>query len=126
LTRFNPRGIYERVPMRRIIIKSPADPIVKALQQEVKEQKQGTAYVLKHGSEYSLIFPAAFPLTGAGGPVPVARFATPEELRLFLARELHVRPSSIEDALDEVTHSGSASIYPVTLTSRDVKRLGLA
>jgi hypothetical protein len=119
-------GIYERVPMRRVIIKSPSDPVVKALQQEVKEQKQGTAYVLRHGDKYSVIFPAAFSLAGTGGPVPVVRFSNPDDLRTFLAREMHLRASLVEDALDDVIHSGAASIYPVALTTRDVKRLGLA
>jgi hypothetical protein len=119
-------GIYERVPMRRLFIKSPSDPVVKTLQQEAREHKQGTVYLLKHGSKYSLIFPTAFPITGAGGPVPARRFSNPDDLRRFLARELHLKSSSIEDALDEATHGGSASIYPVTLTSRDVRRLGLA
>jgi len=119
-------GIYERVPMRRLFVKSPSDPAVKTLQQEVKEQKQGTVYLLKHGSKYSLIFPMAFPISGTGGPVRALPFSNRGELMRFLAEELHVKSSSIQDALDELTHSGSASIYPVTLTSRDVKRLGLA
>src|SRR5271167_3928500 len=38
--------IYERVPLRRVVVKSPSDPVVKALQQELKEQKQGTLYFL--------------------------------------------------------------------------------
>jgi len=119
-------GIYERVPMRRVIVKSPSDPIVKALRQEVKEQKQGTAHILKHGSKYSFIFPAAILLADAGGPMPVVRFSNTEDLRTFLARELHLKSSAIEDSLDDLTHGGSASIFPVTLNSRDVKRLGLA
>ncbi len=119
-------GIYEQVPMRRVVIKSPSDPIVKALQQEVKEQKQGTAHILKHGNKYTFIFPAAFPLAGTGGPVPAVRFSNTEDLRAFLAGELHLKSSSIEDAFEDLTRGGSASVFPVTLSSRDLKRLGLA
>lgn len=112
-------GIYERVPMRRLFLKSPADPVVKALQREAKEQVQGTIHILKHGNEYSLVFAA---ITSTGVP----RFSNLDDLRRFLAANLRLKSSSIEDAFDEVKHSGAGSIYPVTLTAREVKRFGLA
>jgi hypothetical protein len=34
-------GIYEQVPMRRVFVRSPNDPLVKALVQEAKDQKEG-------------------------------------------------------------------------------------
>jgi hypothetical protein len=111
-------GIYEKVPMRRLFIKSPADPLVKALDREAKEQIQGTVHILKHGSEYSLLFAA---ITNTG----VRRFSTAADLKRFLVEELRLKASSIDDAFDEVKRSGAGSIYPVMLTSRDVRRLGL-
>jgi hypothetical protein len=111
-------GIYERVPMRRLSVKSPADPVVKALEREAKEQIQGRLYILKHGSEYSLLFPTT---TKAG----VRRFPNLDDLRRFLGEDLRVKSSSIEDALEEVKATGAGSIYPVTVTPREVRRLGL-
>jgi hypothetical protein len=116
-------GIYERVPMRRVFIKSPADPLVKSLQQEAKQQKKGFVHTLKrpgdrNGTQYSLIFA---PITGRGGPVPTRRFSDLDDLRRFLADDLHLRSRSIEDAVDEMDRSGAGSIYPVSLTARQMK-----
>ncbi len=120
-------GIYKRVPMRRVFVRSPEDEIVKALQQEAREQRQGFVHLLRHpgpnnGKRYSLIFA---PITGRGGPVPARRFSRLEDLREFLAEDLHLRSSSIEEALDEMARSGASSISPVSLTARTIKKLGL-
>jgi len=115
-------GVYERVPMRRVFIRSPGDPLVKTLQREAKQQHQGAAHILKHGSEYSLIFP---PLSGSGGSVPARRFSSLDDLKQFLIDDLHLRPNSIDEALDEIRQSGAGSISPVTMTARQAKKLGL-
>jgi hypothetical protein len=115
-------GVYERVPMRRVFIRSPEDPLVKTLQREAKEQHQGSVHVLKHGSEYSLIFP---PFYGAGGSVSARRFSSIEDLKQFLTDDLHLRRNSIDEAVDEIRRSGAGSIYPVTMTGRQAKKLGL-
>jgi hypothetical protein len=115
-------GVYERVPMRRVVVSSPDDPLVKTLLREAKEQHQGSAYILKHGSEYSLIFP---PLYGSGGSVSARRFSSLDDLKQFLVDDLHLRSNSIDEALDEIRHSGAGSISPVTMTPRQAKKLGL-
>jgi hypothetical protein len=115
-------GVYERVPMRRVFIRSPDDPLVKTLQREAKEQHQGSVHILKHGSEYSLIFP---PLYGSGGPVSARRFSSLDDLKQFLIDDLRIRPNSIDAALEEIRRSGAGSIYPVTMTARQAKKLGL-
>lgn len=123
-------GIYEQVPMRRVSIKSPSDPLVKALQQEAREQKEREfdIYLLKHpghgnGAHYSLFF---FPISGPGGEAPSRRFANLTALKRFLTENLRVRPRSLDDALDEMEHSGTGSISPpVALKARDLRKLGL-
>lgn len=35
-------GIYESIPMRRVAIKSPDDPLVKSLEDEVKVRSEGS------------------------------------------------------------------------------------
>ena len=115
-------GIYERVPMRRVFVRSPDDPLVKTLQREAKEQHQGFVHILRHGSDYSLIFP---PLYGSGGPVSARRFSRLGDLKQFLTDDLNLKLTSIEEALDETKRSGAGSIYPVPMTARKAKKLGL-
>ncbi len=117
-------SIYEKVPMRRVFVRSSRDPLVKALQREVKE---GFVHILKHpghgnGMQYSLIFA---PITGEGA-VPVRRFSSLDDLRRFLAEDLRLGSHSVEEALDEMRRSGTGSIYPVVLSTRQGKKLGLS
>jgi hypothetical protein len=115
-------GIYRDIPMRRVFIKSPNDPIVKTLIQEAKEQEQGSIHVLKHGTHFSLIFT---PITREGS-IPARRFSSVRDLERFLAQDLHLRPNLIETVVDEVEHSGAGSISQINLSTRQVKKLGLA
>jgi hypothetical protein len=115
-------GTYQEVPMRRIVLKSPNDPLVKVMQKEAREQNQGFVHVLKHGTEYSVIFA---PIAGPGGSVPAKRFSAAEELQEFLGDDLHLASSAIENALRETARTGASSIYPVSLTTRELKKLRL-
>src|SRR4029077_20205208 len=120
-------GIYEQVPMRRGFVKSPNDPLVRALLYEAKEVKEGFVHILKHpeghnADRYSLVFA---PITSQGA-VPALRFSTLDDLKEFLAKDLHFRLDPIDEALGEMERSGTGSIYPVTLTARQFKKLGLA
>ena len=118
-------GIYTRVPITRVSVRSPRDPRVQALQQAVKGQREGFVHILKHagrgnGTQYSLIFA---PIAGEAGVVPVRRFSSLDELRRFLDEDLRLGPHSIEEALDEMKRSGAGSIYPVAFSARQVKKL---
>src|ERR1017187_4772847 len=78
-------GIYARVPMRRVFLKSPADPLVKLLQQEASSQWEGFIHILRHPGNgqapgYSAVFT---PVTGAGS-VGVRRFSKLDDLKSFL------------------------------------------
>lgn len=120
-------GIYKRVPMRRVVLKSPNDSLVKLLQQEARTQWDGFVHILRHhgngkAQEYSLVFT---PITREDF-APVQRFGVLEDLKTFLTEDLHLNPNSFEGALDEMRRTGAGSIYPVTLTTRQIKKLGLA
>lgn len=121
-------GIYKKIPMRRVRVTSPDDPMAKALQQQVREQRDGFVHILKHarsnnGDQYSLIFA---PIAGPGGALPARRFPTLDGLKLFLAHDLHLKSSSIEDAIEEMKRTGTSSVHPVSLGIRNARKLGLA
>ena len=121
---FQKAGIYEDVPMRRVFFKSPNDSMVRTLEQESSE---GTIHVLRgrglgDAEEYSVVFA---PFLGQGGAVPARRFSETQELRSYLVSALHIRPRVADEALDELASTRSASIYPVSLTERELKKAGL-
>ena len=121
-------GIYEDVPMRRVFLKSPSDPSVKAMEAEVKVKTEGAIHILEFtGSnqreQYSVIFA---PFAGPGGSVPSKRFGGREQLRAFLEDDLGVSRSSVDEAFAELKRKGSASIFHVQLTRREAKKVGLA
>ena len=120
---FQEAGIYEGLPMRRIFFVSPNDSRARDL-----TYSEGWLHLLRglgrNGTEeYAVSFA---PLLGSGGSIPVRRFSRLEELRDFLVCTLHIRPRSADDALDELSSTRSATISPVTLTARELKRAGLA
>lgn len=121
-------GIYEGVPIRRVLLKSPADPSVKALEAEVRVKTEGAIHILEfatpnHRGQYSVIFA---PFSGPGGAVPSKRFRGRDELRRFLEDEIGVTRSSVDEAFAELQRKGSASIFHVQLTRREAKKFGLA
>lgn len=118
-------GSYEDVPIRRLFVKSPEDPFVKALEQETKLKREGAIHILgdkKRGS-FAVFFA---PFVGPGGAVPARHFSGEEKLRDFLENDLYLSRSSVDEALSELERKGDASIFNVQLTRREVKRLGLA
>jgi len=123
---FEKAGIYQRVPMLRLTLKSPHDSLVKLLQQELRTRSDGFIHVLRHHGngkthDYSLVFT---PITREGA-APVRRFATLDDLKEFLTEELHLKASSLQEALDDMRRTGAGSIHPVALTARQLKKLGL-
>jgi len=121
-------GIYSQVPLLRLFVRSPQDPIVKSLEREIKAQTEGTIHVVAsmppdHSVQYSLIFA---PFTGPGGAMPVKNVRGTERLREFLEESLYVARSDVEEALRELNRKGSASIFHVRLTRKEAKDLGLA
>jgi hypothetical protein len=118
-------GIYSAIPIRRVFVKSPEDPLVKALQETKTE---GAIHIADYGrrgngSLYSLVFS---PFSGPGGAVPSVRISGPEQLRKFLEDRLHVGRSQVDEALRELKLKGNTFIPHVQLTKRQAKTLGLA
>jgi len=119
--------IYKHVPIRRVVLKSPADPVVKLLQQEARMQWDGFLHILRYHANgktqaYSLVFTPII----REGAAPVQRFSSLDDLTSFLTEDLHLNPSSFQAALEEMRRSGAGSIYPVALTTRQIKKLRLA
>ena len=118
--------VYEHTPTRRVFLKDPSDPLVKELEQERRQEKQGFVHLLRHRTAahdlYSVIFA---PITGGGGPVPAKHFTSDEELESFLVDRLGLRKSAVEEALLEARRKGTSSIFPVHLSVRELKKVGL-
>lgn len=115
-------GVYEEIPMRRVFLKSPNDPIVKILQQEAKEATHGFLHILQHNNgSYSVVFA---PLVGSGGAVPARNFPGKSEGQEFLLNKLRISPRAVEDAFLEAAQRGSSSIS-AHLTTSQLRRWGL-
>jgi len=122
-------GIYQEVPLLRVSVLSADDSLVKSLKQELKDRTEGNILITDHAYQkpnhekpYSVVFT---PYAGRGGAVPARDITGLVELRKFLEERLHVRKTSIEEALLELARKGYALIPSVQLTNREAKRLGL-
>ena len=119
---FQKFGVYEDIPMRRVFLRSPHDPVVAKLRES--DQTDGFLHVLHHSSpkdDYSVIFA---PITSTSGRVPAKQISTLDRLRKFLEDELGLRPSVIGDALAELTTKQSSSIFPVSLGEKNLRKVG--
>jgi hypothetical protein len=120
-------GIYQDVPIRRLSLTSPADPLVKTLERGVKLGTEGTIHIVRSRKAQGYSYAVTFgPFTGPGGAVPSRRFAGIDDLRSFLEDDLYISRSTVEDALLELERKGSASIFHVQLTRKELRKLSLA
>jgi hypothetical protein len=111
--------IYPDVPMRRVFLVGPSDPLVRRIRNE------GFVHILKHQTRSQLGYSVVFAPTARAGSVPMRSFWSLEDLKKFLSNDLAVTPGKIADAVDEVEHTGATSLFPVTLSTNQIKRLGL-
>lgn len=120
-------GIYSEVPLLRLSLKSPTDPLVKALERDARAEIEGVIHIVeaKHvsGKQYTVVFT---PFSGPGGAVPARNISGEEGLRDFLQDRLHIGKSSVDEAMHELQRKGSASIFHVALTRKQAKTQGLA
>ncbi|MGA8492141.1 MAG: hypothetical protein WB711_17065 [Terriglobales bacterium] len=121
-------GIYKDVPIRKVFVKSPDDPLIKDLETEIKVRTEGAIHILSYTRSsqpemYSVIFA---PFAGPGGAVPSRRFPDSDQLRAFLEDAIGVSRSSVDEAFSELKRKGSSSIFHVQLTRRQARTLGLA
>jgi len=68
--------------------------------------------------------PTTAPVTRSAAPV--RRFSGPDDLQSFLADDLRLNHDAIRAALDEAKQSGAGTIYPLILTTRQIRKLGLS
>ena len=114
-------GSYEKVPMRRVYLKSPEDPLVELL--EAEEPDEGFLHVLRHrDGSYSVLFA---PLSGPGGPVPARHFSDESETKEFLLDRLHLSQVAAQEAFSEVAQHGNGAVV-TRLTASQLHRSGLA
>lgn len=120
-------GIYQDVPVRRLFVKSPNDSIVSSVQQDIADREEVAIHVLggagsNHEKRFALFFA---PFSGPGGRVPAKHIVGTDALREFLENRLHIKRSSVEEALADLDRKGSASIFNVQLSPREARILGL-
>jgi hypothetical protein len=53
------------------------------------------------------------------------RFSSLDIARMFLTEDVGASSNAVEQAIDEVKRTGAGSIYPVTLSTRQLRKLGL-
>jgi hypothetical protein len=116
-------GVYEHVPIRRFFVKSPDDPIVLAMEGDLKFSTEGSIHIVKHAPvKYSVIFT---PYRG-GGAVPSVQLSSDAELRAFLQNRIGISSHFVDSALSQLATRNNASIPNVQLAPKRVRQLGLA
>lgn len=119
-------GFYQDLPIRRLFVKSPNDPMVKDLEREVRQIKEGSIHIVGSSGrdeQYLIVFA---PYVGPGGALPAKHISGRDHLRKFLELRLQIDSPTVESALSDLLRRRSTSIYNVQLTIRDAKRMGLA
>lgn len=118
-------GIYRQVPLLRLSVRSPSDPLVRSLARDLKRRDERFLHIVmpEHPRpRYTVILS---PVTSPGGVIPAKHLDGEEDLQGFLER-LHLSARAIDDALAELRHRGSTSIFPLRLTRDETRKLGLA
>jgi len=121
-------GEYQTTPIRKLFVKSPEDPFSQELVRQLKLTSEGTIHIIRNSSgpgqpEYSVVFA---PYLGTGGAIPSVRLRDDDDLRSFLEKRIGISPYDVDQALDQLAHKGSASIFNVQLNLRRARKLNLA
>jgi hypothetical protein len=120
-------GIYQSVPIRELFVVGPEDPLAQELVRQLKFITEGTIRVSKWNggarAQYSVVFT---PYLGTGGAIPSVQLNGVDELRSFLEKRLGILPYVVDQALEQLSQKGSASIFNVQLDLRRAKKLNLA
>lgn len=121
-------GIYKDVPILRLFVRSPEDPVVKRLERELRTQTDGAVHIIKdpkvgQSDSYRVVFS---PFIGPGRAIPAKTISGTEPLREFLEERLRLPKSQVDDAFTDLDRKQSTSILPVYLTRRELKAMGLA
>jgi hypothetical protein len=121
-------GVYQSIPIRKLVVKSPSDPVAQKLVDELKRTSEGSIHIVRNRTtnglpEYTLVFA---PYVGSGGPIPSKRLTGNADLRTFLERQLRIHPYVADQALTELGQTDSATIFNVQLSLRRARKLNLA
>ena len=120
-------GVYQSVPIRRLFVKSPEDPLAKRLVQEIRTASEGSVHIIANTTnngrrQYAVVFA---PYSGSGGAIPSVRLENDQRLRDFLAKRVGIATYLIDQALSQLATRGSASIFNVRLSLKRARALRL-
>ena len=121
-------GVYQSVPIRKLFVKSPDDPVAQKLIEELKRTSYGAIYIVRgtttNGApQYTLVFA---PYVGSGGPIPSKGISGNADLRVFLEKRVGIHLYEVETAMAKLAQRESATIFNVRLSLRRAKKLNLA
>lgn len=121
-------GVYQSIPIRKLFVKSPGDPVAQKLIEELRGTREGSIHIVRNaatngGAHYNVVFA---PYVGSGGPIPSKRLLGDADLRIFLEKRLGIEAYLAQQALTELAQRQSATIFSVQLTLRRLKTLKLA
>jgi hypothetical protein len=136
-------GMDPQLPWRRIFLRSPKDPVLRSLEKQT-ETPNGWIEIVEYGN-IPKGTPNRYYVTYASYPSETYRILNEavgdrfvedayvygkmwivpgfDNLREFLSRSFHLKPSTVESALEALSSQKSASIPEVRLQPRDLKRL---
>lgn len=139
--------MVRQLPIRRISLLSPTDPLVKTARSSVHRPDQtGTLYfrtynhdveglywysgalhvVRSEGRGGRPVYHITFaPYRGPGGAVPALEFAGDEALSQFLTDRVHIDADRVRSAIRELQVRGSYSFPEIQLQTKDLRRFGL-
>lgn len=139
--------LVRQLPIRRISLLSPSDPLVKKARSSIQSPDQassryywihyhelhdsyrytGSLHVvrsMRHDDRISYQITFA-PYKGPGGAVPAAEVIGDEALVQFLTEQIGIDAAEAQSALRELQARGSHSFPNVQLRTRDLRKLGL-
>jgi hypothetical protein len=121
-------GVYQSIPIRKLFVKSPSDPVAQRLIEDLKRTSEGSIHIVSNTTktgavQYAVVFA---PYVGSGGAIPSKHLMGNDELRVFLEKRLGIDPYVVDQALAELTQRRSATIFNVQLSLRRAKKLNLA
>lgn len=121
-------GVYQSIPIRKLFVKSPADPFSEELVRQLKLTAEGTIHIVRNvpgagHPQYSVVFA---PYLGTGGAIPSVRLQDDNELRSFLEKRVGIQRYDVDQALSQLPQKGNASIFNVQLNLRRARKLNLA
>jgi hypothetical protein len=121
-------GVYQSIPIRKLFVKSPSDPVAQKLIDELRRISEGSIHIVRSRTrndtpQYALVFA---PYVGSGGPIPSKTVTGNDELRMFLEKQLSIHQYIVDQALTELAQTDSATVFNVQLSLRRARKLNLA